>query len=209
MSASRHLADGCLPVFEFSERHAIEVRAEPARVFRAVAEVTPAEVRLLGLLMGIRSLPARVLGRGLRSSDLHRPILGVALGAGFVRLAEDEPRELVLGAAGRFWTLVPGQCVPLDGPESFRAFGAPDHVKTTMDFRIDELRPGVCRVTTETRVAATDASARRKFGLYWRAIRPGSALIRRMWLRAIKRRAEARPRPAPGPGVANGPARGR
>jgi hypothetical protein len=33
-------------------------------------------------------------------------------------------------------------------------------------------------------------SARRKFGLYWRMICAGSSLIRRMWLRAIKRRAE-------------------
>ncbi|HYW41393.1 MAG TPA: hypothetical protein VE959_00970 [Bryobacteraceae bacterium] len=28
------------------------------------------------------------------------------------------------------------------------------------------------------------------FAAYWRMIYPGSALIRRMWLRAIKRRAE-------------------
>jgi len=166
------------------------VRAEPARTFRAVSEVTSGEIRLLGLLMGIRSLPSRLLGRGPRRSDLHRPILEVALGAGFVRLAEDEPHELVVGAAGRFWTLAPGQCVPLHGPEAFRAFAEPDHVKTTMDFRIHEIAPGVCRVTTETRIAATDASARRKFGLYWRVIHPGSALIRRMWLRAVKRRAE-------------------
>jgi hypothetical protein len=40
-----------------------------------------------------------------------------------------------------------------------------------------------------------DAAARRKFGAYWLVICPGSALIRRMWLRAIERRAE---RPAEG-----------
>ncbi len=46
-------------------------------------------------------------------------------------------------------------------------------------------------VTAETRVYATDASARRRFARYWRVIYPGSALIRRRWLRAMKRRAEA------------------
>lgn len=189
--AQHPLVDGLLPDFEFSERHAIDVRADADRAFRATCDVTPREIRLLGLLMGLRSLPARLLGRGVRRSDLDRPVLGVALGAGFVRLAEDPPRELVLGAAGRFWTLAPGQCVPLEGPAAFLAFAEPDHVKTTMDFRIQELGPGLCRVTTETRIAATDASARRKFGLYWRVIYPGSALIRRMWLRAIRRRAEA------------------
>jgi hypothetical protein len=167
------------------------VRADAARAFQAVCAVTPGEIRLLGLLMAIRTLPSRLLGRGPRRADLRRPVLDVALAAGFVRLAEDEPRELVVGAAGRFWTLAPGQCVPLAGPDAFRSFAAPDHVRSTMDFRIEELAPGRCRVTTETRIAATDAAARRKFGLYWRVIHPGSALIRRMWLRAIKRRAEA------------------
>lgn len=184
------LIDDLLPAFDFSERHETRVWADAARVYHAVNQVTPGEVRLLGLLMGIRTLPARFLGRGSRRSDLRRPILDVALGAGFVRLAEDEPRQLVVGAAGRFWTLAPAQCVPLDGSQAFRAFAAPDHVKTAMDFRIHEIAPGACRVTTETRIAATDASARRKFGRYWRIVYPGSALIRRMWLRAIKRRAE-------------------
>jgi hypothetical protein len=43
---------------------------------------------------------------------------------------------------------------------------------------------------TETRVLATDAASRRRFGRYWRVIRPGSALIRRTWLGAAKRRTE-------------------
>jgi hypothetical protein len=46
-------------------------------------------------------------------------------------------------------------------------------------------------LSTETRVLATDAAARRRFRRYWLAIRPFSGLIRRVWLRAIKRRAEA------------------
>ena len=46
------------------------------------------------------------------------------------------------------------------------------------------------KVFTETRVQAVDAEARRKFARYWRVIRPSSAVIRRLWLRGIKRRAE-------------------
>jgi hypothetical protein len=45
---------------------------------------------------------------------------------------------------------------------------------------------------TETRIYLTDAAARRRFGAYWLMIRPFSGLIRRLWLRAAKRRAEAR-----------------
>jgi hypothetical protein len=35
--------------------------------------------------------------------------------------------------------------------------------------------------------------ARRNFRLYWFVIRPWSGLIRRLWLKAIKRRAEKTP----------------
>ena len=46
---------------------------------------------------------------------------------------------------------------------------------------------------TETRVATSDERSERVFARYWRVIYPGSALIRRNWLRAIKARAEAAP----------------
>ena len=39
----------------------------------------------------------------------------------------------------------------------------------------------------------TVRAARRRFAAYWRVIYPGSAIIRRMWLRAIERRAMAVP----------------
>jgi hypothetical protein len=38
-------------------------------------------------------------------------------------------------------------------------------------------------------VFASSPSARRRFAAYWRVIYPGSAIIRRMWLRAIEHRA--------------------
>jgi hypothetical protein len=60
-----------------------------------------------------------------------------------------------------------------------------------MNFAIRPGSAGTSVVSTETRVYATDAAARRRFAVYWRIIYPGSALIRRMWLRAIRLRAEA------------------
>jgi hypothetical protein len=44
--------------------------------------------------------------------------------------------------------------------------------------------PGGSRLTTETRVRALDERTRRRFRLYWLAIGPFSALIRRRWLAA-------------------------
>ena len=48
-----------------------------------------------------------------------------------------------------------------------------------------------CRVCTETRIAATDDTARRRFGRYWRVIGPFSSITRREMLAAIRRGAEA------------------
>jgi len=59
-----------------------------------------------------------------------------------------------------------------------------------MNFLVEDAGPGAMLVTTETRIYATDASARRRFAVYWRTIYPGSSLLRHTWLRAIKRRAE-------------------
>ncbi|MGH7548130.1 MAG: hypothetical protein ACREMM_08140 [Gemmatimonadales bacterium] len=60
-----------------------------------------------------------------------------------------------------------------------------------MNFLIEPTGSAGCVMTTETRVHATGARTRWRFGAYWFVIHPGSALIRRMWLRAIRRRAEA------------------
>ncbi|MDQ2915222.1 MAG: hypothetical protein M3T56_18515 [Chloroflexota bacterium] len=51
---------------------------------------------------------------------------------------------------------------------------------------------GETRLATETRVYARNAAARRRFRLYWLVVGPFSALIRRRWLSAARRAAEAR-----------------
>jgi hypothetical protein len=58
-----------------------------------------------------------------------------------------------------------------------------------MNFIVTEDGPGRSLLTTETRVFASGPAARRRFAIYWRVIYPGSAFIRRMWLRAIQERA--------------------
>jgi hypothetical protein len=49
------------------------------------------------------------------------------------------------------------------------------------------------RLATETRVHAAGFAARRRFRLYWFVVGPFSALIRRRWLAAARRAAEAGP----------------
>jgi hypothetical protein len=49
---------------------------------------------------------------------------------------------------------------------------------------------GGTRLSSETRVAATDPATRRRFGRYWLVVQPGSSAIRWEVLTAVALRAE-------------------
>jgi hypothetical protein len=184
------LIDHFMPGAPFGERHQRWLRASPRRALQAAHEVRPEEIHFLLLLSALRSLrPGRLFGQE-RAAARERSLLEVALAGGFLVLADDPDRELLLGTVGRFWTLRPSRAPRVTTPDEFLAFDEPGYAKATLNFHA-QAEGGGCRLVTETRITATDAAARRKFGLYWRLIRPGSGLIRRTWLAAIQRRAEA------------------
>ena len=90
---------------------------------------------------------------------------------------------VVLGLTGQFWRLRGGR--DLGRPrtaEEFLAYDRPDVCKAVIDFRIVELAPGRCRLTTETRVHVDDPAARRAFRRYWLVVRPFSGLTRILFL---------------------------
>jgi hypothetical protein len=177
--------DEFAPVWQFNEVHTITVQASPDRVYRAIKAVSAAEVRFFRALTWLRRL-GRPGPSSILNPPAHLPLLEVATRSGFLLLADDPNRELVVG------TVVvrpPGVGQP-SSAAAFRALDAPGCAKATLAFQIEPVAPLASVVTTETRVYATDAATRRRFGTYWRIIYAGSALIRRMWLRAIRRRAE-------------------
>jgi hypothetical protein len=164
--------DEKVPDWHFRERHAIEVDAPPERVFDAVRQVALAEMgvfRVLAWLRGIRM-------------PVDRPVLEVA-GLSWEVLGSDAGRELALGSIGRPWRWRGGGSRP---PGDFATFDRPGYAKMAIDWRLEG-----STLSTETRVFLTDEASRRAFRRYWLVIRPFSGLIRRVWLRAIKRRAEA------------------
>ncbi|HEX2464066.1 MAG TPA: hypothetical protein VHR17_05515 [Thermoanaerobaculia bacterium] len=193
------LLDDFVPRWQFAEHHETRIHAPPERVDRAIRSVTAADIRFFRLLTWLRSprLPGSGTPETILSAPVGRPILEVALGSGFWMLA-DEPGELVIGTL----VIVPPELerLPIDELERrrnqftasrFAALDEPGYAKAAMSFRWTDEGAGWCRLVTETRVFATDTSARRRFAAYWRVIYPGSATIRRMWLRAIRQRAEA------------------
>ena len=190
-SARTHL-DEFAPNYQFGEFHTIHVDAPRERVFEAMKDVTADEIFLFRTLTWIRRLGGSDQ-ESILNPPPHEPILDVAKRTGFLLLAEEPNREIVLGTA----VAAPPGFRPSHKPtpEDFKNVRQPGFVLAATNFRFEDDGPGVTLVTTETRVFATSASVRRRFQLYWRVIYPGSALIRRMWLRAIKKRAEALPTP--------------
>lgn len=185
-SGRRTRLDEFAPAWQFREVHSLRIAAPPARVYDAIKRVRADEISLFRTLTWIRrggrEMPQSILKPGARES-----LIDVATGSGFVRLADDSPLELVVGTvvaapSGARGT-VTARTVQTPLPSGFAL--------ATMSFRVSPDGPNGSLVHTETRVFASGLSARRKFAVYWRIIYPGSALIRRMWLRAIRRRAES------------------
>jgi hypothetical protein len=181
--------DAFVPVWQFGEFHELRVNAPPARVYAAIQAVRADDIRLFRTLTWLRRLGRPAAENILAPS--RRPIVEVATTSGFLRLADDPPRELLLGLVIVVDPVERAtKAVTLRRPETFTPPHVPDLCLVGMNFLIRPDGPGASVVSTETRVFATDAAAHRAFATYWRTIYPGSAIIRRMWLRAIRQHAE-------------------
>jgi hypothetical protein len=179
--------DDWMPRWQIRERHIIPVAASPEKVFEAIHAVRADDIFLFRTLIAIRrcgqSGPERIM-----NAPEQKPILDIATQTTFVLLAEEAPRELVIGtvvaappkarASGRLT------------PELFQKKLQPGVALATMNFLVAPDDHGGSTISTETRIYANNRSVLRRFAMYWRVIHPGSDIIRRMWLRAIRQRAE-------------------
>ena len=171
--------DDFLPSFQFSEHHRLAIDAPSERIDRAVRTVSLRDIPIARVLWAIRRL-----GRPYGNSS--RPFVDGALENAVV--LDDVPGEgIVLGLTGQFWRIRGGERgIRVRTADQFLAYARPDACKAVIDFRV-----GPSLLSTETRVHVPDPVSRRKFGRYWLAIRPFSGLIRVLFLRAVRQRAEA------------------
>jgi hypothetical protein len=171
------LIEQVMPDYDRRELHHRETSASSSALWEAVHELRVKELIAMRVLMGIRTL-----GRGVGDGGLT--VLAGFEQMGFRKIAETPGRELVVAGIGRFWT-PSGGLRRVRGREHFTDFREPGYAKVAFNFRL-----GDGELSTETRIGATDQHARRRFGLYWLAVRPGSGLIRRGWLGSIEKRAQ-------------------
>ena len=176
--------DRFLPEYDVRERHSIAIQA-PARLVFEIARRF--DMRSLGPVAAVLRARAWLLGSS-RAAPRRRGLVEETRSLGWGVLEEEAGRFYCSGAVCRPW-LADVVFRPL-APAEFRASGEPDAVKIAWTLEALPLGPERTRFSTETRVAATDADARRKFLRYWRLVRPGVVLIRVFLLRGVRRTAE-------------------
>ena len=186
-SATTTRLDDFVSVWQFREYHKIEIAAPPETVFKALRQVRADEILFFRTLTWIRRGGKR-LPPGILNAGSSESLIDVALKGGFTLLADDAPRELVIGTV----VIAPRNTHVELTPEFFQKPMPPGIALGVMNFLITENAPGRSLLSTETRVFASSPRTRRQFATYWRLIYPGSALIRRMWLRAVRKRATNR-----------------
>lgn len=184
--------DNYLPTYEFNEIHTVKVDAPPERVFTAMRELTPAELSpLIFWMLDLRSLPAKLTGKTPPSvAQQSKPFLNQMYEGGFIPLAEETNSEIVFGMVGQPWKLTGGEEPDIPNPQAFLDFNDPAFAKVAANLAVTVDREGRTHCSTETRIHVPDPNTRRKFAFYWRIISMGSAFIRVLWLKAIKKKAE-------------------
>jgi|tagenome__1003787_1003787.scaffolds.fasta_scaffold20936432_2 hypothetical protein len=182
--------DAHLSEYAHHEVHERMVAAPPERVWRAMLQVTAAELTITRPLMSLRALPARATGAGDHLAAAPGvPIVESFLRRGWGVLESRAPERFAAAAIGQPWHLFGGDLVPVIDPAGFAEFAPPGYVRMAMSFELEPAGDG-SRLRTETRVQPTNASSARAFARYWLVIRAPSGAIRRDLLRAIARRAE-------------------
>jgi hypothetical protein len=173
------LIDRYIPRFDASEHHAIVIRATPERVYAAL--------RTADFGGGVTRLFMRIRTWGRWAPSAKRLTLDALLQT-FALVDENAPHEIVLGLQGPFWKPV---CIPRKATaEDFHNPPPLHSAIAAWNFAVEPLDDGRTRLSTETRILCGDPASRRKFKLYWIAIRLGSGAIRKHMLRRVRKEAE-------------------
>jgi hypothetical protein len=179
--------DDVLPNSHYVTRQSRWIDAPPEIVWNALHEVRLSGLPVTIALGAVRFLPVLLSGKGFGHLR-DRPFLEALP---VPELASSEPEAVVFGGVLQAWRLTGGEQAPSLDAEDLQRWIQPGWVKVVMDFRLTPARGGT-ELSSETRVLATDPTTRRRFGLYWRFVQPGSTAIRWEVLTAVQLHAEAR-----------------
>lgn len=179
--------DEIMPEYQFFEEHSTRIHAGPEQVMQAVRESTFGDWQAFVTLMRIRGWASRRPFH--ETGDLHdKRVLDAFSESGY--LSGGSEHEIAMFGV---WNARASRHPDVRTLQDFADYREPGAVKMAYNFNVEDAGGGWSTISTETRVLALDDTTRRGMGRYWRLIVPGSGLIRREWLDAIKRRAESMP----------------
>ncbi|HEX8368473.1 MAG TPA: hypothetical protein VF604_08025 [Pyrinomonadaceae bacterium] len=179
------LIDEFLPIYDFDEKHEINVRASAEKVCAALNSFDYNESAVIRRLFWLRGLASENAGGASSESCNLRDMTK----SDFVVLGEKPNEEILFGLAGKFWTLK-GDLQKLKAEEFF-AFAKEGYAKAAWNFTLSETDEMRTCLKTETRVRCLGAASHESFRFYWMFVKPFSGWIRREMLRLVKQKAEA------------------
>jgi hypothetical protein len=176
-----------IPQPDVRERHEILIQAPAPFVLDVARRFDLQSAPLVRVIFWLR---AKALGANTPVRERPKGLLEELMGMGWGILAEEPGHLLIAGAVCQPWKAdVVFDALP---PGWFPTFSTPGYVKIAWTLQANALGPDLTQLVTETRAAATDDQARRKFRRYWRVFGPGAVAIRRLLLTAVRRQAEGR-----------------
>jgi hypothetical protein len=185
ITAKAGVLDRFMPEPDIRERHEVRVHAPAEVTYR---EAMAFDLESLVLVRAI--LRGREILMGSKPVEKTEPMSFIARtrSMGWERFAEEPGSLYISGATCQPW-LADVVFLPLHA-DDFALYQELNRVKIVWSVETASLGPDRSSLATETRAAATDDEARRKFLPYFRRVRPGIVAIRWLLLGAIRRRAE-------------------
>ncbi|WP_370326160.1 hypothetical protein [Euzebya sp.] len=200
--ATPMLIDRYLPTFDVTlvEHRVVEADVETTWEALVDLDLMTVHTPLLDAAFAVRAIPAalsRLVGREPTAEEPPPATLkltgdGAGL-PGWLPLGEVPGSEIALGAIGRFWQPdITWYDTTEVTPEGFADFDEPGWGRIAANFSLRAYGEHRTLISYEARTRTDDADAARRFGVYWRIIRPFVGHIMGAALDAVGRDAEAR-----------------
>jgi hypothetical protein len=178
--------DSLLKSYTFNEYHEMTIDATPEKIKEALKTTGVKDIPVVLWLMKIRGIADENKDMS-NSATNNRPCTDTFTTPDFNFIVADSSELITLMILRASGKTPPPEITTFD---EFSTFNQPGYVKVAVNFRFIPLGNGKTLLSTETRNLATTSHDNRIFGAYWRIIYPGSAIIRRVWLNAVAKKAE-------------------
>jgi hypothetical protein len=186
-----------LPTYHVANYHKKRCDASSQHAFQAIETLSFRDIPFSINLIFIRTLLLKILKREFKEKvkfkhdpkSTGRAILDFKPDSEWLILDHVLHKHIIIGVIGSFWKTSPELISANSSPEEFKRFDKAGFAKAVLCFRIIE-HEHYCEIELETKVLALDPKSRKNLRLYWALIAPGMWFIRKMWLLALKKKAE-------------------